>query len=164
MSTVLSNVAMTANVQAGLVSSNPSLSGNLTLSDQTNVTPTVGSAAGSADGAYTISGSVVAGTPLVINLAALTDPYGNALTVGHVVGIKITNTSALGAGTLSHGGGTNPIYAAMPSALAIAPGDYFSQSFNAAGLVMTSGSLQNLQITASTGTVTYKVTIIVRSA
>jgi hypothetical protein len=160
MSSTLTAIALNANIQANISPNVATLSGNLFAADQSNVTVTAGSAVGSADGVYTSNVNIVSGTPLVINLEALLDPFGNTLTVGHVVGIKISNVS--GTGSLSHGGGTNPVYAAQ--SLTVTPGDFFAQSFNGAGLTVTSGSLQNLQVTASTGTVGAKITILTRSA
>jgi hypothetical protein len=152
---------ITLAVRAALAPNNPALSGTLFVSDQNTVSLTTGSAVGSGDGAYSVSGNVSAGTPVVLNLASATDPVGNPLTVGHIVALLITNTSAAGGGNLSHGGGTNPIYSAAP--LPVTPGDSYAQTFNGSGLVVTSGSAQNLQLTASAGTVSYKVTAIVRS-
>jgi hypothetical protein len=160
MSSSLTAIAFNANLQASISPNVSTLSGSLFASDQTNLAITPGSAVGNADGVYTMNASIVSGTPLSINLSSLNDPFGNALTVAHLVAIKITNVS--GTGTITHGGGTNPIYATQP--LTISPGDFFAQSFNGAGLAVTSGSAQNLQLTASTGTVGVKITILTRSA
>lgn len=164
MSATLTSIQLNATVQTAVVPNVSTLTGNIIVKDTTNAVVSVGSAAGNADGSYTTTGSVVSGTPVVIDFTSLKDPYGNALTVGHIVALKITNANTSGSGVLEHGGGTNPIYAAVPSGLYLGFGDFFAQSFNGLGLTVTSGSLQNLTLTASTGTIAYKVTALVRSA
>lgn len=156
----LSSIACSANVAASLVPTVSTISGNLMVQDRTDETITAGSGAGQADGCYTTVVSVVSGTPLVINLLALTDPFGAAITVAHLVAIKITNVS--GTGVLTHGGGTNPVYASQ--SLTIGVGDFFAHSFNAAGVAVVVSSTQNLQVTTSTGTSSVRVTVLTRSA
>ena len=164
MSTILATAAINMAITATLRSALPAVSGNAMLADTNNVALTIGSGVGAADGSFTTVGNVSSGTPVTIDFTSLHDPFGNAVTTGHVVGLKITNLNTnLSSGTLAHGGGSNPLYAAMPAALAIAPTDSFCQSFDGAGLPVTGGSAQNLQLSASAGTVTYQVTALLRS-
>ena len=123
----------------------------------------VGSSAGNASGIYTASRSVTAGTPDVVNLLSLTDPFGVAITAGHLIAVHIQSPSGTAAGvTLTMGGGTNPVF---PAGRPIGPGgDDFWQDVQNGGVQITSGSAQNLQVTASSGTVTYTLTLFVRSA
>lgn len=147
-------------INAGISPGIANVTGSQAVGDSTNIAPGVGTAAGKADGVYFASFSIVSGTPLVIDFTSIKDIYGNSITAAHIVSLKITNTG--GGGTLSHGGGTNPIYSAQP--LAIGNGDSFFHTFNAAGLAVVGSSAQNLDITASTGTVTCTVSALVRSA
>jgi hypothetical protein len=158
----ITNPTLSITLSASVSSPLAAVGSAVPLSDQTRTTFPTGSTAGSSDGSFTLAGSVTSGTPVSINLLALTDVFGNAITAGHVVSLKITNTSASG-GNLSHGGGTNPIYAAFP--VALSPGSTIGFSDASASLMPVVGSsTQNLQLTASTGTVTYTVSGLVRSA
>jgi hypothetical protein len=162
MSTSLSGIAVNCSLKATMSSALTTVSGNSMLADQTNIGITYANTAGSSDGVYTVQGTVVSGTPVVIDFNSLTDPFGIALTVVHISALKISNTSATGAGNLSFGGGTDPIFASFP--LAITPTDFFCQSFNNTGLIVVASTAMNLTLTASTGTVSYQVTALVRSA
>jgi hypothetical protein len=165
MGSILSSISCNLKIQAAIASSLPTVSGNTFIADQNNVSMTFGSAVGQSDGSYTTVGNVSAGTPVVINVASLVDVMGASLTVAHVTALIITNTNTnLSTGTLTPGGGSNPVFAALPSQLAITPTDSWAQTFNGAGLPVTGGSAQNLQLAASAGIVGYRVTALTRSA
>lgn len=158
MASVLNNAQMSASFQTNVTSPVSTVKGTTSVLDQTVLNPSILSTAGGVDGCYTTTGSVTSGTPVTIDVTALVDPLGQAITAGHICGIKIANNS--GANNLTHGGGSNPIYATQP--LTIGPGDYFAQSLLGNSFA-TSGSVKNLQLAASAATINYTVTIFTRS-
>jgi hypothetical protein len=110
-------------------------------------------------GGYSAAGSVASGTPVVINLLSVNDPQGNALSVDKVIGIKVQVTS--GTGTLTVGGGTDPVIAAQAP---IGLNDFYAASFTASPLPVVASTSQNLQLVSSSGTIGYVVTVLVRSS
>ena len=151
---------LTGNVKA---TSNGPFGGGLSIADLSQPSIGVGTTAGNCDGIYSAYRNVTSGTPDVINLLALTDALGNAITVAHLVAVHIKNPVATTAGiTLTAGGGTNPVF---PAGRAFGPGgDDFWQDIQNGGIAITSGTNNNLQVVSSSGTVSgYTVTLYTRS-
>ena len=161
----LTGTTVSSGIQANAYSADPAVPNGVSVSAvDSNAVPS-GSAAGSSDGiSRTYAVSVVSGTPYVLDCTALVDIFGKALTVAHVVGIKIKNTSVLAAGTLTHGGGSNALYGTAP--LPIEPLGVFlwDASLHGGTGAPVAGGSKNLQLTASTGTVTAEITLLTRSA
>ena len=122
----------------------------------------VGSASGQVDTVYT-KGRTVASSSSAdsVVLSSLTDPAGNAISFGHVVDLIVENINATN--TLTVGGGTSTV-AWLPSAgVAVPPGGALILHVPA-GLAVTSGSADHLQVATSGGTnVAYNITIAGRS-
>jgi hypothetical protein len=159
----VSSPQLTVSLSANVALSGTNVSGSIAVSDLTRLGIPSGSTSGSADGAFALSGTVTAGTPVTIDLAALHDPLGNAITAGHLVAMKVSNTSATGAGNLTYGGGTDP--AANTGSVPVSPGGTAAIADPAGTLLpIVSGTTQYLQLTASAGTVSYSVSGLTRSA
>jgi hypothetical protein len=122
----------------------------------------VGSSSGSVDIEYHTPVTVSSGSPLVLDLTNLTDPLGNAITFAVVTAILLTNDSTTTTNDLSLGGGTHPLIATCPLP-AQASGGAVAFLAPAAGLTVSSGSTNNLQISAAAGSaVPGKLTILGR--
>jgi hypothetical protein len=123
----------------------------------------VGSAAGQVDSVYTKGRAVPSsGSPDSVILSSLTDPAGNAIAFVHVVDLILENTDTTN--TLTIGGGTNAVSWLPSAGIAIPPGSAMVLHVPA-GLAVTSGSADRLQVITSGGTnVAYNLTITGRSA
>ncbi|MEI8197348.1 MAG: hypothetical protein WCI73_15735, partial [Phycisphaerae bacterium] len=77
-------------------------SGQIALTPQVNLTN--GTAAGQANVAWAAHLTIAAGQTTVIGLYDLTDDLGNAIVVGHLKHLLISNTSSIGGATLQLGG------------------------------------------------------------
>jgi hypothetical protein len=122
----------------------------------------VGSGSGSVNLEYHTPVTVTSGSPLVLDLTNLTDPLGNAIAFAVVTAILLTNDSTTTGNDLSLGGGTTPLVATCPLP-AQAAGGAVAVLAPAAGLTVTSGSTNKLQIAAAAGSaVPGKLTILGR--
>jgi hypothetical protein len=123
----------------------------------------VGSAAGQVDTVYTAGRSVSgAGSPDSVVLSSLTDPAGNAIAFAHVVDLILENTDANN--TLSVGGGGDAV-AWLPAAGMAVPPQSALVLHVPAGLAVTAGSADHLQVSIAAGAnFGYTLTIAGRSA
>lgn len=127
---------------------------------------TTGTADGSLDRAYSATGTATT-TPTDVDLVGSLASVLSGATTSFVdiVGIVIVNTST--AGNLLVGGDANaiPIFAAANDVLVIPPGACFAWGFSAlSGVTGTAETGDILQIAASAGSVTFRVTLVGRSA
>lgn len=164
---MIASPTIQANFGGNLASLNTALQTPSPITGITNFKLGVGNTSSSTDGFYSADLSVTAGTPGAINLTApLVDPQGYSLSVARVVGFMIRNKSTTTGQTLSLGGGTTPVFAALPSFLAIGPGGTFMFTTPMDGsATITAGTNNLLQVIASTGaTIAYTIRIFTRSA
>ena len=159
----LINPIIQASVNASISSSNTGYQTPIVLSTIAPYSITVGSAASQADGEYVADRSVTSGTPDVINLTTLTFLDGTAITAARVVAIIIVSRSTTSGQTLTHGGGTNPLYATNTQPIGPSGISLWYSPIDG-GTTIVSGTNSNLQVTASTGTVSYSIRILTRSA
>ena len=159
---ILQNIQSSVVLGASVYIGSPAVPAALVVNDSNQSTAGTGSTAGNADGIVNeFSISIVSGTPFVLDCSALTY-LGVSVPAAHVVAIKIQNIS--GGGTLTHGGGSNPLYATAPLPIETG-GTFLWEALEHGGTgCPVAGGTKNLQITASTGTVVCELTIITRSA
>lgn len=93
--------------------------------------------------------SVSTGT--TIDLTNITDPFGNAISFATVKHLQIVNNDLTN--SLTVGGGSNPVFAALPSIIA---GGCVNLTTN----LTVGGSTKNLLLTAGAGTISVDVYII----
>ena len=122
----------------------------------------VGSATGQVDTVYTKARTVAAsGSPDSIVLSSLTDPAGNAIAFVHVVDLIVENTDPTN--TLTIGGGSTAVSFLPSAGVAVPPASALILHVPA-GLPITSGTTDHLQVATSGGTnVAYNITIVGRS-
>ena len=121
---------------------------------------TIGTAAGNVNLVYSSALTVTTGTPLVLDLTALLDPLGGTVNFVHVCAVMITNGSVTAGQDFTVGGGTTPVFAALP--LLQANGGNL-QLINANPGWATSGA-NNLKFTVAAGTaVPFTLTILGRT-
>lgn len=162
MANTLSNPQYGAAILGTLTSSTATATNVATINDATSAAPSVGTSAGSFNLAYTASGTVATGTPVVLDTTALTDPLGASINFGHVNIIKLTNNSTTTGQDLTMGGGSNPLFGSI-SPVARANGGFLEIADPNPGIA-TSGSVKNIQISAAAGTnVAFALTILGRT-
>jgi hypothetical protein len=110
----------------------------------------VGSGSGNVNIEFHLPFTVTSGSLLVLDLTNLTDPLGKAIAFAVVTAILLTNDSTTATNDLSLGGGTNALVANCPLP-AQAAGGAVAFLAPAAGLPVTSGSTNHLQIAANAG-------------
>lgn len=90
-------------------------------------------------------------TPTVINVQSLTNAFGGSVSFSTVKHVQVTNDAASIA--LTVGGGTNPLFAALPTIVA---GGCATLTTN----ITVSGSVKNLTLTAASGSISVDVLIV----
>jgi|ERR1700722_13542978 len=122
----------------------------------------VGASTGQVDTIYTKGRTVTSSSsPDSVMLSSLTDPAGNAIAIGHVVDLIVENTDATN--TLTVGGGSSAV-SWLPSAGVAVPAGSALILHVPAGLAVTAGSTDHLQVATSGGSnVAYNLTILGRS-
>jgi hypothetical protein len=123
----------------------------------------VGSSAGQVDTVYTKGRTVPSSSSAdSLVLSSLTDPAGNAIAFVHVVDLIVENTDTTN--TLTVGGGSTAVSWLPSAGVAVPPGSALILHVPA-GLLVTSGSTDHLQVSTSGGTnVAYNITLAGRSA
>jgi hypothetical protein len=144
----------------------PISSGKFTATGSVNHSVTgnyaVGSASGQVDTVYT-QGRTVASSSSAdsVVLSSLTGPADNAIAFVHVVDMIVENTDP--ANTLTVGGGSSAVTWLPSAGVAVPPGGALILHVPA-GLPVTAGSADHLQVATSGGTnVAYNLTIAGRS-
>lgn len=164
----LSGVIATANLAGTVTSADPAITQPIAINDgnTTNFSGS-GSGVGQVDGIFRNAAiAVVSGTPFTLDLTsstALKDLFGNAITAGHVVGIKVRNTNSVATGgNITVGAGTNGV---ISWAVPIEPlGQFLLEGITNGGTTIpVDGTHKILQIVASAGTVNCTLTLILRS-
>lgn len=159
---ILTNPALAFNLTANLAGGIANAPTRTAIADATAINLNVGTASGNVNLAYSGNVSVVSGTPLVIDLTALTNPDGGAVSFTNVLAVKLTNNGTA-AGTLTMGGGTNPVFGAFPvAAQGGTNGTGVTGFYSPNGITVAGGSSNNLQIVSSAGTVPGSLTILGR--
>lgn len=123
---------------------------------------TVGSSAGQVDTVYTKGRTVTSSSsPDSLTLSSLTDPAGNAIAFGHVVDLIVENTDPTN--TLTVGGGSSAVTWLPSAGIAVPPVSAVILHVPA-GLLVTAGSTDHLQVASSGGSnVAYNITLAGRS-
>ena len=126
-----------------------------------------GTSANQADKVYAVSGTISSGTPLDLDLTALTDVFGVAVNMAEVVGFLLRNKSTTATQTLTVGNAASNAWVAWQSgttpAVVIGPEGcllWWSPSDGAA----VTGTTKVLRIAASAASVAYEFIIFGRSA
>lgn len=138
--------------------------GSLTYNQNVSQALAVGNAAGQANKAYQAALTVTSGTPLVVDLASLTDANGATITFAHVTTVIITNGSTTTGQDLTIGAGTNPLSVNI-TGVASANGGFMISHNPAVGYVYNSSTAHTIQIVVAAGTsVPLTITILGRDA
>lgn len=161
MANSLSSPKVTLSVQANYNDTSSTLTSNVSISDTTATTFTVGTASGNVNKPYTATRTVASGTPDVLDLSVLTDPVNGSVAFLHVDVLKITNTSTVAGQDLTVGGGTAPLFTALP--ITIGPGGSLVWVNPTDDFAVNASTAHNLQVAAAAGTVTYTITILGRT-
>jgi hypothetical protein len=90
-------------------------------------------------------------TPTVIDVTSLTNAFGGAVSFATVKHVQVINSDA--AVSLTVGGGTNPLFAALPTIVA-------GGCVNLTTSISVSGSVKNLTLTAASGSISVSVLIV----
>jgi hypothetical protein len=149
--------AITATLTGGAAPATVSGNVNHTPSE----TPTVGSSSGNVNKAYSVAGTVTSGSPVDIDLTAVTDPLGASLNFSQVHAILLENLSTTAGQDLTLGAGTNPLLAASTQLAyaGTAPG-FVLQNCGTTGITVDS-THKTVRVAVAAGTgVGYKLTII----
>lgn len=93
----------------------------------------------------------VTSTPTVIDVTSLTSAFGSAVSFAHVKHIQVINNAP--SISLTVGGGTNPLFAALPTIVA-------GGCVNLTTTITVSGSVKTLTLTAASGSISVDVLII----
>lgn len=123
---------------------------NASINHTVSLSLPVGTSAGDVNIEYYRPIAVSVGTPLVLDLTNLTDPLGNSISMSVVTAILLSNESTTTGQDLTLGGGTHPLFAAMPVP-AQAGGGAVGVLAPASGFAVVSGTSNTLQVTAAAG-------------
>jgi hypothetical protein len=163
MSSTLTNPTVNASLGGSLLPPNSAINQAVAAAAMNQFKLTVGNGAGQADGIVSMDRTVTAGTPDVIVLTALSDYVGYSVSCVRIVAVIIQSKSSTPGQTLTHGGGTNPYYAADPRPIGPSGNAEWASPIDG-GPTVVGGTNNNLQVTASTGTVAYTIRMLTRSA
>jgi|GEM_PF-6049270 len=130
-----------------------------------------GTSDGQIDRIYsTAAGSVVAASPVTIDLVGTSLPdvldTGLSVSFADLQTLILVNTTASGGGNLLVGGATHfvGLVADATDVIVIKPQGWIAIDLGATGLALTGGTSDEIKVDASSGTVTYKVLALGRSA
>lgn len=162
MSSTLSNPQFSIAAQATIKSGAAPATTTTNVNQQFAVAPTVGTAAGNINGCYSAPFSIASGSNLDLDLSNLVDPNGTTLVGTMFAGYMISVSNSTG-GSLTIGGGTNPIIASAESDEPIpnngADGRWFGDAPRA-----IDGTHHTFRLTAGGGvTVNGQITIFVKT-
>lgn len=126
-------------------------------------TPSVGSTAGKWDTVFTITGSVVSGTPYTINLLTGADSFGNTLAMVHLMRLHVVNQDVIANPThiIVIGAGTHPVMGTDQMTLGPTDDSVINKY---TGYAIVTSSSDVLTITAGAGTVPFSLIAAGRSA
>lgn len=123
------------------------------------------------DVAWSDTRSVESGTPDDLDLrGTLTGALGNTISNVEIVGLAIKNNSTTLGQYLTVGGDGSAVYSGMFGAandtITVQPGGLFVwlSTLDGGGLATTAGSADVLQVAAATGTISYSILVLGRSA
>jgi hypothetical protein len=148
MSTTLANIA--PRVQLSAVIASGRLSG--TVLHQYNGPPIAfGTAVGQVNLCATVDFTVTSGTPYTLDLTALTDAGGSAITFGHLTHLQLENMSVTTGQDFTLGGGTNGVFTAAPNVIAANGGLWFLANPSPGVLVDSTHKIISISVAVGTG-------------
>jgi hypothetical protein len=159
MASTMTSPQIAAAIQAGLAGGAAPAPSTSNVNHSAALTPAVGGSAGQVNKIYSAAFTVTTGTPLSIDLTALTDPLGAALNFTNVAAILISNDSVVAGQDFSVGGGTNGLFTAAPNIIAANGGMYLLANPNPG--ITVDGTHKIITITVAAGTgVGGKITVL----
>lgn len=110
--TTLSNAVVQTQVSGDLTVSSGGFATNPSIYHRIAKAPSIGTAAGNVNKLYVASLTVDTGTPVSLDLTALTDPLGGTINFAKVFSIMVENLSTTTGQDITIGGGANAVIAA----------------------------------------------------
>lgn len=164
--------SMSANAQASNTTSTIEQT-TTAVADKTSWTASVGTGANSADVAYSKSGTIGTSATVTIDLSALTDAFGNSITLARVKAFKITNKGTDATNIMTVGGNVANAFEGWIStggtvdirpATSTNDAAFAIQAPDATGYVVGTDVNLDLENTSATVTMDYEISIIGASA